>query len=235
MIMHKRHNPSGNAGNSHVGSRDRYPTAVRCSATTPTALDEECVMTIDDLHEMFNVSTKTISRWREQGLAGQQFIIAGRKRIGFRRSSVDTFARQDRERIRRATRFSQLTPQQCDEIIALARHLVSQGDSQTHLINRLAAQTGRSVETIRYTIKRFEEQHTDGPIFLNSDGARTVETRAKHLLELPLDDMHSAEFDARTLPNASSLPCPSLNILLASRSDPVACPLILRRCTRFRC
>ncbi len=116
-----------------------------------------------------------------------------------------------------------------------ARHLVSTGDSPTGVISRLAARTGRSVETIRYTIKRFDEQNPDRPVFLNFDGALTVETkeriyaqhregasvqslanhhrcdasqiaaavreaRAKHILELPLDYIRSAEFDE---PNAA--------------------------------
>ena len=32
---------------------------------------------------MFNVSTKTISRWRQQGLVSRRFVFDGRKRVGF--------------------------------------------------------------------------------------------------------------------------------------------------------
>jgi len=52
----------------------------------------EPVHTVDELSKMFNVSTKTISRWREQGLVSRRFVFDGkRKRVGFLRSSVDRF------------------------------------------------------------------------------------------------------------------------------------------------
>ena len=35
------------------------------------------VHTVDDLSKMFNVSTKTISRWRQQGLVSRKFIFNG--------------------------------------------------------------------------------------------------------------------------------------------------------------
>jgi RNA polymerase primary sigma factor/RNA polymerase sigma factor len=44
----------------------------------------EPVHTVEDLSKMFNVSTKTISRWREQGLVSRRFLFDGkRKRVGF--------------------------------------------------------------------------------------------------------------------------------------------------------
>ena len=40
----------------------------------------EPVHTVEDLSKMFNVSTKTISRWRDQGLVSRRFLAEGRKR-----------------------------------------------------------------------------------------------------------------------------------------------------------
>src|SRR5262245_45806062 len=51
----------------------------------------EPVHMMDDLSKLFNVSTKTISRWRDQGLVGRRFLLGGRKRVGFLKSSVDRF------------------------------------------------------------------------------------------------------------------------------------------------
>ena len=52
----------------------------------------EPVHTVEELSKMFNVSTKTISRWREQGLVSRRFLFDGkRKRVGFLRSSVERF------------------------------------------------------------------------------------------------------------------------------------------------
>src|SRR5262245_44341638 len=62
----------------------------------------EPVHTVEELSKMFNVSTKTISRWREQGLVSRRFLFDGkRKRVGFLRSSVERFVAQYHERVRR--------------------------------------------------------------------------------------------------------------------------------------
>ena len=60
------------------------------------------VHTVDDLSKMFNVSTKTISRWRQQGLVSRKFIFdGGRKRVGFLHTSVDQFIKNNREKVKR--------------------------------------------------------------------------------------------------------------------------------------
>ena len=68
------------------------------------------VLTVEELSKRFNVSTKTISRWRQQGLVSRKFIFdGGRKRVGFLQMSVDTFVKNNREKVNRGQRFSQLT------------------------------------------------------------------------------------------------------------------------------
>ena len=59
----------------------------------------EPVHTVEELSKLFNVSTKTISRWREQGLVSRRFVFDGRKRVGFLRSSVDRFVPNNQERV----------------------------------------------------------------------------------------------------------------------------------------
>ena len=51
------------------------------SPADPLVHDE--VLSIEDLAKRFNVSTKTISRWREHGLVAQRYEVGGRKRVGF--------------------------------------------------------------------------------------------------------------------------------------------------------
>ncbi len=55
----------------------------------------ERVLTIERLAREFNVSTKTISRWRRHGLISRRFVMDGRKRVGFLQSSVDRFVEQN--------------------------------------------------------------------------------------------------------------------------------------------
>ena len=79
------------------------------SESADCAADEygQPVHTVDELSKMFNVSTKTISRWRQQGLVSRKFIFdGGRKRVGFLHSSVDQFVKNNRDKVKRGERFS---------------------------------------------------------------------------------------------------------------------------------
>ncbi len=66
----------------------------------------EEVLTVEELARKFNVSTKTISQWRQQGLVSRRFLFEGRKRVGFLRSSVQRFVDENSDRVRRGTRIS---------------------------------------------------------------------------------------------------------------------------------
>jgi RNA polymerase primary sigma factor/RNA polymerase sigma factor len=131
------------------------------SADVPIESVPERVLSIEELTRMFNVSAKTISRWRERGLVGRRYVVGSRKQLGFPQSSVDLFVRQNAERVRRGSKFSQLTAAEKHEIVELARGLATGSESAKSVVKRVAARTGRSIETVRYTIKRYDEQHPD--------------------------------------------------------------------------
>jgi RNA polymerase primary sigma factor/RNA polymerase sigma factor len=133
----------------------------------------EQVLTVEELAKQFNVSTKTISRWRELGLVSRRLVFDGRKRVGFLRSSVDRFVKNNHERVARGARFSQLTDEQRRDIIDRARRLASAGGGQSEISRRLAKRAGRSVETIRSTIRQFDKQHPDLAIFPDLSGPLT--------------------------------------------------------------
>src|SRR4051812_5212533 len=133
----------------------------------------EQVLTVEELAKQFNVSTKTISRWRELGLVSRRLVFDGRKRVGFLRSSVDRFVKSNQERVARGARFSQLTEEQRQEIIDRARRLASAGGGQSEVARRLAKRAGRSVETIRSTIRQFDKQHPELAIFPDMNGPLT--------------------------------------------------------------
>lgn len=135
------------------------------------------VYTVDDLSKMFNVSTKTISRWRQQGLVSRRFLFNGRKRVGFLQRSVDRFVTHNRERVKRGERFSQLTDQERGEIVQRARRLARAGGSPSEVTRRIAKQMNRSIETIRYTLKHFDTAHPDLAIFPDRTGPLTVESK----------------------------------------------------------
>jgi RNA polymerase sigma factor (sigma-70 family) len=133
----------------------------------------EQVLTVEELAKQFNVSTKTISRWRELGLVSRRLVFDGRKRVGFLRSSVDRFVKKNHDRVARGARFSQLTDEQRRDIIDRARRLATAGGGQSEISRRLAKRAGRSVETIRSTIRQFDKQHPELAIFPDLTGPLT--------------------------------------------------------------
>ena len=126
---------------------------------------KEPVHTVEDLSRMFNVSTKTISRWRDQGLVSRRFVSDGRKRVGFLHSSVERFVARNRDRVRRGERFSQLSNDERVEIIERARRVAATGVSLSEVARQVAEALGRSVETIRYTLKNHDRRHPELAVF----------------------------------------------------------------------
>ncbi len=149
------------------------------AASVPVATTSEHVLTVDELASQFQVSTKTVCRWRQRGLVSQQFLLDGRKRVGFLQSSVDRFVAQNEQRVRRGAQFSQLTQEARTQIIERARHLAQAGGCPAEVIKRLAQEMGRSVETIRYTLKRFDLKHPDLAIFPYYHSPLRAETKWK--------------------------------------------------------
>jgi len=145
----------------------RSPTGLG-SAAAPQVHDE--VLSIEDLATRFNVSTKTISRWRDHGLVAERHVVGGRRRVGFLASAVERFIHDNRLRIERGSRFSQMSTEEHDRIIAWARRLAAAGACPADVHRRIASRLNRSVETIRYTIKRHDQDHPDAAVFQATGG-----------------------------------------------------------------
>ena len=143
------------------------------SADLHTSDYEEDVHDTEELAELNNVSTKTIQRWRKAGLPARRLIFPdGKRRVCFLATSVQWFAKTRGGQIDRSRRFSQMTDLEREQIIRWARRLVSvQSSSLSEVAKRLAAQTGRAVETIRYTIRRHDQDKPAEAIFPDKTGA----------------------------------------------------------------
>ena len=139
----------------------------------------EQVHTVEELSKLFNVSTKTISRWREQGLVSRRIIFAGRKRLGFLRSSVERFIAQNEDRVKRGERFSQLTTEEKEMMVSKARRLSHAGGCPSEVARRVARQLNRSVETVRYTLKQFDQENPELAIFQGQGGPLTDESKQR--------------------------------------------------------
>jgi RNA polymerase primary sigma factor/RNA polymerase sigma factor len=126
---------------------------------------QEKIWTIDELCKRFNVASKTISRWRKEWLSGRKFLFNNKKRVGFLDSSVNWFVEHHSERIQRGSRYSHLNETEKFDFITKGRELAAQGISLTETAHRLAENSGRSIETIRYTLKTFDANNADISLF----------------------------------------------------------------------
>ena len=74
-----------------------------------TAATSEPVLCIEDVCERFNVTSKTIQRWRRKGLAARRFIYNdGKRRVGFLLRSVERFVAAHGEQVAGKANLSQV-------------------------------------------------------------------------------------------------------------------------------
>ncbi|NQU20495.1 MAG: sigma-70 family RNA polymerase sigma factor [Candidatus Nealsonbacteria bacterium] len=149
------------------------------AANIPVDSAGERVLTVEELAEQLGVSTKTISRWRQQGLISRRFVLDGRKRVGFLQSSVDRFVARNSGRVRRGGQFSQLTAEDRASIVQQARRLARDGACPADVTKRLARRTGRSPETIRYTVRQFDREHPNLAVFPDTQNPLRPEIKRK--------------------------------------------------------
>jgi RNA polymerase primary sigma factor len=149
------------------------------AAGVPASAAGQRVLTVDELARQFRVSTKTVSRWRQRGLVSRRFLFDGRKQIGFLQSSVDRFVALNRDSIRRGAQFSQLTDDDRKQIIEHARCLFQAGGCPAKVIKQISQATGRSVETIRYTLRRFDQEHAEMAIVPCRQRPLSAETKGR--------------------------------------------------------
>jgi len=138
----------------------------------PVAEQDQKIYTIEELAETLGISTKTIYRWRKQGLVARIFIFDdGRKRFGFLQSTVDKFLKANPDIAAKAKSFSRLTDNQKQQIIKQAEKLTADTNlSRSQIIHRISAETGKCHETIRYTLLNYEKSNPDKPISTQSTG-----------------------------------------------------------------
>ncbi|GIW78291.1 MAG: hypothetical protein KatS3mg105_0098 [Gemmatales bacterium] len=142
----------------------------------PVESFSEPVVTSEELQKQFNVSAKTIQRWRKRGLVGIPVISRGRRQIGFLQSFLLPFLAENQEKVARGSRFSQMTDEEKEEILRRARRLARAG-SLTEVSRRIARRLGRSPEAVRYTIKKFDEEHPDCALYPGTSGPLNSETK----------------------------------------------------------
>ncbi len=139
------------------------------SATLNQAVADlaEPVLTIDEVAERFNVTSKTIQRWRRKGLPARKFLFPdGKSRVGFFSRSVDRFLTSHREEVERGTNFTQLTETERQGILSRARRLAGTCNCCMHdIARRVARHFKRSHLTVLHVVKRHDAENPGNSIF----------------------------------------------------------------------
>lgn len=127
----------------------------------------EHVYDTPSLARKYNVSTKTVQRWRRRGLPARHLLFSdGKRRVAFLKSSVDWFTQKHEKEIARSARFTQMTSSERSEIISAAKEIARKENCcLSDVAKTLADRTGRAIETIRYTIRNHDVKHPDDAVF----------------------------------------------------------------------
>ena len=151
---------------------DDLPTYVlRASDRLKLRADQqsEKVYSIEGLAKKFDVSKRTIERWRKRGLLCRKYIFGGGvSGIGFTSSVVDDFANKNAELVKKASNFELTDAETKRKIIEMAQKLGADGGlSRTAVIKKTAAHFKRAPETVRLIIIDSEKRQRK-QIFKNS-------------------------------------------------------------------
>lgn len=139
-----------------------------CDSTNLSTEDyPEIVYDTSSLAQRFNVSAKTIQRWRGDGLVARRLVFPdGRRRVAFLESSVRRFSHDRRGQVARSGRFTLMTEDQRQDIIRRARRMAEFCPcSLSDVVRRIAGRTGRAKETVRYTIRKHDSDHPEQAVF----------------------------------------------------------------------
>jgi RNA polymerase primary sigma factor len=137
----------------------------------PVALLTIPCWTAEELAGRLKVSTKTICRWRRRGLAGRKLRYPDNTiRMSFPERCIRRFVTRHSELVRRGAAFKQLTSAEKTQIISLAREALAERRLRLHELSQLiSARMGRAVETVRYTLRRYDQTHPEEALFGSDD------------------------------------------------------------------
>lgn len=157
----------------------------------------EPMLTLEEVSRRFNVSTKTISRWRVKGLAARRLKVNGRSQLGFPQTAVEKFIADHRDLVEKGAKFSHLTDSEKDDILRMARELRDDGGTLTDVSKKIATKLGRSPEAVRYTIKNFDRVHPEKALFPTANGP--LSASAKEQIVIAMNAKHTDKLTGDTV------------------------------------
>jgi len=164
--------PSEHIGESFSGQR-LLPDLVQLVSNLSGSLNlsaadiEEPFLRVEELLERFQVSRRTLSRWKRYGLRCRRVKLNGKHQsIIFLESAVRNFEARHADMIGRASGFCHLKEEEREAILKKARWLRNKkGMSISQISRLLAREFNRSEETVRYTVRQHDRQSPSEAIF----------------------------------------------------------------------
>ena len=128
------------------------------------------VLTYNDIAKKFDVSIRTVERWRKKGLIARRYVFGdGVKKIGFEQSSLNKFIEKNPQLVAKAGSFKRLGKNEKDGVLKLAKRLAREDElSRADVINHIAGESGRARDTIRRVL--IEAENSGGPLFERKAG-----------------------------------------------------------------
>ena len=131
-----------------------------CGKLARTDQRGEPVLAIEDLCRTFNVTSKTLQRWRRRGLAARRFVFPdGKRRVGFRLAVVERFLAEHGPSVRRSSNPSLIAADELSTICRHARRLATSGlcDAQ-EICRRISRRLQRSPLSIEATLRKHDAE-----------------------------------------------------------------------------
>ncbi|HET6247016.1 MAG TPA: sigma-70 family RNA polymerase sigma factor [Tepidisphaeraceae bacterium] len=141
----------------------------------------EPVLQIDDVTERFNVTSKTIQRWRRKGLPARRFIFPdGKRRVGFLISSVERFFAAHQDQVAHGTNFTLVDETERVTIVSRARRLAGAcGCCENEIARRIGKKLQRSPATILHTLRKHDLGNPQAAVFPMAGAAISDDERAR--------------------------------------------------------
>jgi len=187
LIVHKitGYRPRGYTEDLYAGQAVQHDLGllieqVSDSLDVRTDQTAEPVLTIDDVSSRFNVTSKTIQRWRRKGLPARRFIFAdGKRRVGFLLGSVERFFSEHQDQVTRGMNFSQVSDDEKQVILRRARLLVGACHCcEDETCRRIAKKLNRSPLTIQHILRKHDQENPGYAVFVAAPAAVSDEERA---------------------------------------------------------
>jgi RNA polymerase sigma factor (sigma-70 family) len=113
------------------------------------------ILSLEDATQKFNVTSKTLQRWRRKGLSGRRLIFPdGKKRIGFLLSNLERFLARNGRQVMAAANFSPVDSAEKQEMQVAANRLTQSRCTFSEITRRLGRKFNRSPVMIEQLIQR---------------------------------------------------------------------------------